>query len=1516
MTATNLVTTIDNTSYSVKEGSFRYTGRIEERSRCRFTVRDDNGTFVFDKGQPVTVTDTIGGKVFSGYVNSQKEVKVAAQPLVWRSIDCIDNNVLADNKTADKNYTQQFSGIILADMARALKYQGVIANFAIDSDTEQQDFASGNLNGTYATPAGNLELAPSGTTVTVTESTTSHFSSGSLTNTTASSSTLAPSATSSIKIVATQSVAAIANSYTYVKIWAGSPITIISGRYLAYDLWIDSNCPEPKIGMDLHFTDGTALRDLGTGTDAQFKLPHPGTDLGGLANTGKWYHRKFLLDNVAGKVIDYVTIACEGDKTGTYTGYVKNVFYVDVSDSVINTFFGGSLTMTPQQVQKQGYSTTKVSVVSTYDCSNSTRVSNAYSLSNAGILKSSFLTWKSTLPTSTDLLLYYSLDGGNSFTQCANNAALPNLPAGLSLSGKSIIFKEQFIQNTDADASAKPILNSVQLVINPSYTSSKTDVTFSASTNAEWNAGTLSNTSVNGNVLQILGASRDWDDGIITNQTLFAGGATGPNSVNSTTHTANNKEYSMITHQSTQGWSRFDFAGQWANFTAVIDNYVDNGLMKNGLEYRTTSTSNYDAQYAYAIEIFGTTIALQRGSNSNTAANGTRTQVAIATVNLTSQATHTIKVIVNGSSHQVYFDDTLAINATDSTYTAAGYMGVRVSNTDTVNGYVSRWDNFGVTVTGLSGTWTSANTSIAGATTYGGSVLSWDESLSDPTNNTILVEASLNNGGSYAACTNGGTIPGLTVGQSLSGVSVKFRITLSTTTPSALPQLRYFVARVLGQFSSSGTRISPALDLSNAGYAGSTVLSWNADTPASTSVAGATSLDGTSFTTVSSGGAISGITGQPDATLDTFDTLSGGNYLSTARTGGTAVIFGWDTANSRMAVSGGTNALLLNTSISRKDVDLMLDLDKADCSGLIWRRTDNSNFYELDIFDASSNAGATNKLRLYKVVANVKTQIGTDISISFTRNDKRRIRLIMIGTAINVYYDGTNVRSTTDSSLSLAGLSGLINVSGAAQFYNFRIQPIGDNLAGVKAYSKMTLSSTDPLSTPQVQDLTLAALSPNIELGSLISVGNYKRKPISNNAADLASKSNKYWNIDNDKNLIFAARQAIPAPWILQSNDQNLKITGPLTVNKSGDFYCNKVILTGVKDTTVVSEKKKGDNKSTSWALEYNVDSITSIKLNGQSKTVGVKGSTGYDFYYEVGSNSIAQDAAGTLLIETDELIFTYVGQFETEVIRNNTGQFAGTISQEDFANLSGIDDITFNLLNLPSSTQTASISFSDIDVSAFESISLDIAPTAKSGTSPTIQFFLERKASDGSYMTLWNSSIINAFPAPQIVSIGPGYAAPYNQSLGNIIRLRVAIAGTTPSWTFMASINGKLDLEAAGVGVVESVEDVSEQGLDVNGAEDYGDAKLAEFGVLGKTLSFQTTRPGLAPGQYLPVFIPEHDLWDEKMLVTSVELSQKISYDSGVPTQMYFYDIQADSGPNLGSWAKLLSKGIKGRAA
>src|SRR5437899_6217186 len=284
-------------------------------------------------------------------------------------------------------------------------------------------------------------------------------------------------------------------------------------------------------------------------------------------------------------------------------------------------------------------------------------------------------------------------------------------------------------------------------------------------------------------------------------------------------------------------------------------------------------------------------------------------------MSLTTAAFHHAKILFNGSTHQIWIDDVLLINTTDGNYTAAGHIAFRASNASTTQGYDAQFNNFGVTVVGLSGTFTNPSTLLTPAGSYLTSVVSWQDVSIGNQSTSILVESTINGGSTWQTVTNGGVIPNLTPGQSLSGISFQLRVTLSTAAANCAPQLQSLVARVLGSFSSSGTRISPVLSLSSSLVCGSTVVNWSAITPPNTTVVVATSPDGSTWTNVSNGGAIAGLIGQPLAILDTFAIDNHLNYISTFRTSGGIGTWNFDTANSRITINSGTNALLLYSPV-------------------------------------------------------------------------------------------------------------------------------------------------------------------------------------------------------------------------------------------------------------------------------------------------------------------------------------------------------------------------------------------------------------------------------------------------------------------------------------------------------------------------------------------------------------------------------------------------------------------------
>jgi hypothetical protein len=113
----------------------------------------------------------------------------------------------------------------------------------------------------------------------------------------------------------------------------------------------------------------------------------------------------------------------------------------------------------------------------------------------------------------------------------------------------------------------------------------------------------------------------------------------------------------------------------------------------------------------------------------------------------------------------------------------------------------------------------------------------------------------------------------------------------------------------------------------------------------------------------------------------------------------------------------------------------------------------------------------------------------------------------------------------------------------------------------------------------------------------------------------------------------------------------------------------------------------------------------------------------------------------------------------------------------------------------------------------------------------------------------------------------------------------------------------------SGGSGIVEHVLNVKDLNMSVEEAQVLGDGLLQKHGVIGKIITGTTEREGLDVGQYLPMFLPEHDINDLSALITSIDMTQIIVTEAGTPTQRYRYAIEAVSGPNLKSWSKTLAK-------
>lgn len=106
------------------------------------------------------------------------------------------------------------------------------------------------------------------------------------------------------------------------------------------------------------------------------------------------------------------------------------------------------------------------------------------------------------------------------------------------------------------------------------------------------------------------------------------------------------------------------------------------------------------------------------------------------------------------------------------------------------------------------------------------------------------------------------------------------------------------------------------------------------------------------------------------------------------------------------------------------------------------------------------------------------------------------------------------------------------------------------------------------------------------------------------------------------------------------------------------------------------------------------------------------------------------------------------------------------------------------------SAAATADGNSGSLFVGVFDELSVDVNVSAVAGTNtPSMTLYVDRLGADGVWYPIYTSSAVTA---AAVVSTSLGRGAATNATFGATARLRWVITGTTPSFTFSASIVGK----------------------------------------------------------------------------------------------------------------------------
>lgn len=676
---------------------------------AQFVVLDATGAAYYQAGQEVSIIDSTFSYTYTGYIHDTALVNLYPNADNEITVNCMDGHYIPGKRYySGPEWSNMYAGDIATDLFnKVLHAEGITASYAARNDQTLANWQQGTLTNTLATTnnGGDIELALAGSDLEI----IADFTQGTLTNCAYSSGVLAPVSTPAIKITGIQSVAGASNSYAYVKIWQGSAPTM-NNHYLAYDIWIDPSSPQAEIGVDIVYTDGTTLRDNVVYFDLQNLSPHPAIDQKGVAS-GQWYHRLFFLGNMNGKTIAYVSLAIEGDNAGTYTAWIKNIDLLDINRSIVQAFFSTTLN-TVQPMQANGYYGVMVSVVNTYDLpSYSTQLIgawtptnygvywtfedwgyegsgtprtppnwfNSFSVNTVSILKSSFVSWEATEPTNTQVVISYSWDG-TAYTQATNNAALPNMRAGLNMTGKTLYLCVQFFRAASSSSSSgtitpevAPSLSLLETTLESAYNATKTDVLSSWLHNVDWQGtfnGTLASALLDNQQPHQVPQYTWSSGGVLSGFDLFS-------TSGAAAQAGTSSGVQLTTGANSDIRLRATANGQYTN--GIVDVYVTvSASVAGGVVYRTSNWGNNNDSYAYSATLTTTQVLLGRGTNSTGA--GAFTSLGTATVSLTAGTQHALTVIFISGTHQVFVDRQPVLTIQDTTYLGSGYVGLRAFN--------------------------------------------------------------------------------------------------------------------------------------------------------------------------------------------------------------------------------------------------------------------------------------------------------------------------------------------------------------------------------------------------------------------------------------------------------------------------------------------------------------------------------------------------------------------------------------------------------------------------------------------------------------------------------------------------------------------------------------------------------------------------------------------------------------------------------------------------------------------
>jgi hypothetical protein len=205
---------------------------------------------------------------------------------------------------------------------------------------------------------------------------------------------------------------------------------------------------------------------------------------------------------------------------------------------------------------------------------------------------------------------------------------------------------------------------------------------------------------------------------------------------------------------------------------------------------------------------------------------------------------------------------------------------------------------------------------------------------------------------------------------------------------------------------------------------------------------------------------------------------------------------------------------------------------------------------------------------------------------------------------------------------------------------------------------------TGPYPSPSLApSISLAPNGPSQMIGSV--VFNY---PTVTQALDALVTSASalgvtfYWTIDQNKQFWFVPYSYVVNSTVIDGTQiDSGQLSGVLpSVSRANPLFRDtQYVVGGTMPGPGRTSYFTGDGTTRTWTLSYPVAEKPYVILNGTSKSVGIQGTTGQAYYFQVGSTGITQDSSQTALINTDSLEVHYTPQLPSTASAQNSAAIA-----------------------------------------------------------------------------------------------------------------------------------------------------------------------------------------------------------------------------------------------------------------